>query len=98
METEDEEMMYFCEKCERIFDEDEIDDGCPACHSEKIEACDYCEWCGQPVEPDLVFCEDCSERIKIAWDNMIHGLSKETRARYDDIEEFVCDWVEREVC
>ena len=100
-------MKYYCNECGEIYDETQMDSGenffrmpiyvCPNCHSENVEECDRCELCGEYIEPDLVFCKDCSEDIKTTWENMIHGLSKERRISYKDMEEVVCDWIEREV-
>ena len=70
---------------------------CPNCHSEQVEECDRCEMCGTYIEPDLVFCKDCSEEIKTTWENMVHGMSKERHIKYDDMQDLVMDWLEREV-
>ena len=100
-------MKYYCNNCEKIFEETELDAGenyfrmpiyiCPNCRSEDLEECDTCELCGEYIEPDTMFCRDCREEIKTTWENMIHGLSKERRVNYKDMEEMVCDWIEREV-
>lgn len=99
-------MKYYCNDCEKIIDADELledSDGfgswyaCPNCKSDKIEDCDKCEMCGTYIPPDAMFCEDCAEDIKISFENMVHGLSKQRRIKYEYVEEAICDWIEREV-
>lgn len=99
-------MKYFCNDCEKTFDEERMDSGsdrystwyvCPNCHSTDVEECDICEMCGEYIEPHTMFCKDCAENIKITWENMIHNLSRERRVKYDDMQDMVMDWIEREV-
>ena len=100
-------MKFYCNKCEKIYDEEQMDSGenyfrmpiflCPNCHSEDVEECDQCELCFDYIEPDTMFCKSCGEEIKTTWENMVHNLAKERNRKYKDTEELICDWIEREV-
>ena len=98
-------MKYYCNECEKmidesdlIYDEEQRISLCPWCKLDDLEECSRCEMCGEYIEPDTIFCKDCAEDIKTTWENMIYGLSKERRAKYDDMQDMVLDWIEREVC
>lgn len=99
-------MKYFCNDCGKIYSEEQMDADvdkysswyvCPNCHSADVEECDRCELCGDYIEPYTLFCKDCAEEIKTTWENMIHRLSKERRTKYEDMQEMVLGWIEREV-
>lgn len=100
-------MRYYCNECERIYEEDQLDIEenifgtkyyiCPSCKEGDIEVCERCEVCGEYIPPDMVFCETCRENIKTSWENMVNGFSKENRISYGSAEEFISDWVERNV-
>lgn len=101
-------MKYYCNDCEGIFDEEQLDTEvnifgitgyiCPVCKSGDVSECDRCEICGEYVPPEIVFCEDCAEKIRITWDNMVFGFAKENKIKFESAEEFITEWIAREVC
>lgn len=101
-------MKYYCYDCKGIFDREELDEEtnifgitgfiCPVCKSGDVGECDKCEICGEYVAPKTSFCKDCADNIRTTWDNTVVAFAKEHKITYEKSEEFILDWIERELC
>lgn len=97
-------MYFYCENCESFVEESELDRSmfsegvCPYCGVDEFLDAATCEVCGDPIPIDDKLCGVCAENIKNTWESAVQGLAVMNQVKYENMEQFVLDWIEREVC
>ncbi len=89
---------YYCENCGEVFNKAEalhsldreyggIYAACPNCGSGALTDAEYCERCGEPIDPDKHLCGNCEDDLAFIFRQTINEVKGNWKGAFLDDED-----------